>query len=154
MRSRLTALLQDAVGHSLSGCVAALHLFEESIDRSPVYLWLEFENLQAIRFSGSSDGNEVLADTQPPEPVDMEESGEIIIADLSNTPVISSNIGKQLVSVRLVGAATGHVIGVKLEFDSTEGFYVLNWGDEILIKEELPPDSEKDLAENLLGEAG
>ena len=135
-----------AIGHTLRKIVASVHVFDTAaLCDVPVCLWLFFDTLPGLRLSGAADGWSIQADGTPPEPIDLEESGEIILCDLSRKSVFQRALGRVLQSAWSVHSSpTGEVIGIRFDFGQSITPCVLNWGDELYIAEHYPADAKAD----------
>jgi hypothetical protein len=135
-----------ALGHTLHKIVASVHVFNvEALCDVPLSLWLFFDTLPGLRLSGAADGWRIRADDTPPEPIDLEESGEIILRDVSHKSAFQRAMGRALQSAWLVHSSpTGEVIGIRFDFGQSITPCVLNWGDELYIAEHYPADAKKD----------
>jgi len=138
--------LDRAVGQRLQKVFGSIQVFEEKIEREPpISLWFSFDGLLLFRLYAASDGWQLGVDESRPEPIDMGESGEIMICDLSNKPVFAPMIGKELRAAWTIESKseTG-VVGIRLDFSLSLRPVVLNWGDELYVSEEYPSDSKPD----------
>jgi hypothetical protein len=82
--SRLTRTPQEyfgqAIGRKLRKVVASVHIWgDDGLNDAPLCLWFFFEALPALRLAGAPDGWSIQADEVCPEPIDLGESGEIIL---------------------------------------------------------------------------
>ena len=141
----LQARFGKAIGHTLRKIVASVHVFDTAaLCDTPLCLWLFFDTLPGLRLSGAADGWSIQADDTPPEPLDLEESGEIILRDVSRKSVFQRALGRALQSAWSVQSApTGEVIGIRFDFGKSITPCVLNWGDELYIAEQYPADAKK-----------
>src|SRR5215831_2358381 len=142
----LQARFGKAIGHTLRKIVASVHIFNaEALCDVPLCLWLFFDTLPAMRLSGAAGGWSLQADDVPPEPIDLEESGEIILRDVSHKSAFQSALGRALQSAWSVHSSpTGEVIGIRFDFGQSITPCVLNWGDELYVAEHYPADAIKD----------
>ena len=143
VNSPLQARLGKAIGHTLHKIVAAVHVFDPAAPcDAPLCLWLFFDTLPGVRLSGAADGWSIQADDTPPEPIDLEESGEIILRDVSRTSVFQRALGRALQAAWSVQSApTGEVVGIRFDFGQSITPCVLNWGDELYVAEHYPADA-------------
>jgi hypothetical protein len=141
----LQARFGKAIGHTLRKIVASVHVFDTAaLCDAPLYLWLFFDTLPGLRLSGAADGWSIQADDTPPEPLDLEESGEIILRDVSRKSVFQRALGRALQAAWSVQSSpTGEVIGIRLDFGQSITPCVLHWGDELYIAEQYPADAKK-----------
>ena len=141
----LQARFGKALGHTLRKIVASVHVFDTAARCDvPLCLWLFFDTLPGLRLSGAADGWSIQADDTPPEPIDLEESGEIILRDVSRKSVFQRALGRALQSAWSVQSSpTGEVIGIHFDFGQSITPCVLNWGDELYIAEQYPADAKK-----------
>jgi hypothetical protein len=132
-----------AIGHTLRKIVASVHVFDTTaLCDVPLCLWLFFDTLPALRLSSAADGWSIQADDTPPEPIDLQESGEIILRDISRKSVFQRALGRALQSAWSVQSSpTGEVIGIRFDFGQSIIPCVLNWGDELYIAEQYPADA-------------
>ncbi len=142
----LQARFGKAIGHTLRKIVASVHVFGTVAPCDvPVYLWLFFDTLPGLRLSGAADGWSIQADDIPPEPIDLEESGEIILRDVSRKSPFQRALGRALQSAWSVHSSpTGEVIGIRFDFGQSITPCVLHWGDELYIAERYPADAKED----------
>src|SRR5207244_11165754 len=93
----LQARVGKALGHTLHKIVASVHVFDTAVLCDiPVCLWLFFDTLPGLRLSSAADGWSIQADDTPPEPMDLEESGEIILRDVSHKSAFQRALGRAL----------------------------------------------------------
>lgn len=134
-------ILSEAIGRPLRMVIASIHVFEgERQDEEPLQLWLSFEGAAPIRLSGASDGGRILADRTPPEPADMQESGEVILIDASRSTAFADVIGRKLEGAWLVESPPEEIIGLRFDFGLALKPVVFNWGDELHVVDDYPPD--------------
>lgn len=133
--------LAEAIGQPLRKVIASVHLFQRELDNEPMHLWLSFGDLALFRFFGASDGWRLGVDRTLPEPVDMGESGDIILVDLSNKTPFAPLIGRELEGAWLAESPAGEITGVRFDFGCSLRPIVLNWGDELRIVDDYPPDA-------------
>jgi hypothetical protein len=141
----LQARFGNAIGHTLRKIVASVHVFDAAaLCDVPLCLWLFFDTLPGLRLCGAADGWSIQADDTPPEPIDLQESGEIILRDVSRKSVFQRALGRALQAAWSVQSSpTGEVIGIRLDFGQSITPCVLNWGDELYIAEQYPADAKK-----------
>lgn len=132
--------LAEAIGRPLRKVIASVHLFERKLEDEPVHLWLSFEDFAVFRLFGVSDGWHVGADGTLPEPTDMGESGDIILVDVSNKTAFGKMIGRELKGAWLAESLAGGIVGVRFDFGFSLRPIVINWGDELRIVDDYPPD--------------
>ena len=141
----LQARFGQAIGHALRKIVAAVHVFDTAaLCDVPLCLWLFFDTLPGLRLSGAADGWSIQADDAPPEPIDLEESGEIILRDVSHKSAFQRALGRALQAAWSVQSfPAGEVIGIRFDFGPSITPCILNWGDELYIAEQYPADAKK-----------
>jgi len=145
-----THMLQEklgkALGHTLRKIVGSMHrLGTEGRSDAPLCLWLFFETLPVFRLTGTSEGWGMQIDNTLPEPVDLGESGEIILCDISRSSIFGQGIGHALRAVWSVHSPPqGEMIGVRLDFGQSVKPLILNWGDELYVAEHYPADARED----------
>jgi len=146
MTNTIPWIFAKAVGHPLRKVVASVQVFEEAILReAPLCLWLFFEGLPGLRLVGSSDGWHVETDETPPEPVDMGESGEIVVRDISRKSIFQQGLGRVLEGAWAIASSPGgEIIGVRFDFGLPRKPIILNWGDELYIADTYPPDAKEE----------
>ena len=144
-KNPLQARFGKAIGHTLRKLVASVHVFDAAAPCDvPLCLWLFFDTLPGVRLSGAADGWSIQADDTPPEPIDLEESGEIILRDVSRKSVFQRALGRALQAAWSVQSfPTGEAIGIRFDFGQSITPCVLNWGDELYIAEHYPADAQK-----------
>lgn len=134
-------VLAGAIGRPLRKVIAAVHVFEgERKDEEPLHLWLSLEGSALIRLFGASDGEHLFADRKPPEPVDMQEYGEVILTDVSRSTAFGDVIGRKLEGAWLVESPPGEVVGLRFDFGLALRPVVFNRGDELYVVDDYPPD--------------
>ncbi|MBI3329037.1 MAG: hypothetical protein HYZ81_20325 [Nitrospinae bacterium] len=143
MKNTIQQELTKAIGHSLRKVVASIHVFtEETLNDAPLCLWLYFESLPGLRLFGSPDAWHIEGDETPPEPMDMGESGEIVLRDISGKSIFRQAIGKELKGAWTVESRPeGEVIGLRFDFGLPLKPIVLNWGDELYLADKYPSDA-------------
>jgi hypothetical protein len=141
MTDETRRILAGAIGRPLRKVIASAHLFERKLDGEPIHLWLSFEDLALFRLFGASDGWHLGVDRILPEPTDMGESGEIILVDVSNKTTFGQMIGKELEGAWLAESPAGEIVGVRFDFGFSLRPIVINWGDELRIVDDYPPDA-------------
>ena len=99
----LQARFGKAIGHTLCKIVASVHVFNTAaLCDVPLCLWLFFDTLPGLRLSSAADGWSIQADDTPPKPIDMEESGDIILRDVSRKSVFQGALGAESITSGLV----------------------------------------------------
>ncbi len=74
----------------------------------------------------------------------MQESGKIILRDVSRTSVFQRALGRALQEAWSVQSSpTGEVIGIRFDFGQSITPCILNWGDELYIAAQYPADAQK-----------
>lgn len=141
MTDETRRILAGAIGRPLRKVIASVHLFEEKLDDEPIHLWLSFDDLALFSLFGASDGWHLGVDRTLPEPTDLGESGEIILVDVSNKTPFRKAISRELKGAWLVESPAGEIIGVRFDFGSSLRPIVINWGDELRIVDDYPPDA-------------
>lgn len=145
--SRATHTLQEsfgsAIGRKLRKVVASVHVVgAEAPDNAPLCLWFFFDPLPVVRLSGAPDGWSIQTDDTLPEPFDLEESGEIILRDVSHKSIFRKALGRTLRAVWSVQSSPAEeIIGMRFDFGPSSKPLVLNWGDELYIGETYPDDA-------------
>jgi hypothetical protein len=145
-QKKLQEKLGQAIGHKLRKIAASVHLFGlDGRNDAPLDLWFFFDTLPVFCLTGASDGWSIQIDDILPEPVDMGESGEIVLCDISRRSIFGKVVGKALRSVWSVQSPPqGEVIGVRFDFGAPVKPLVLNWGDELYVAEHYPDDARDD----------
>ncbi len=135
--------LGKAIGHTLRKIGASVHLFGlEGLSDAPLCLWFFFEALPVFRLTGAPDGWSLQIDDILPEPVDLGDSGEIVLRDISHRSIFGKVMGKDLRSVRLAQSPLqGEIIGMRFDFGQPVQPLVLNWGDELYMTEQYPDEA-------------
>lgn len=137
----------EAIGRRLRKVVASTHLFEGKLDDAPINLWLFFEGLAPLRVFGVADGWRLSADRSPPEPFDMDESGEVVLSDVSVKTVLGAVIDKNLEGAWIVKSPEGEVVGIRFDFGLSSKPLILNRDDELLVLDEFPSDAGEEITE-------
>jgi hypothetical protein len=137
-------MLAEAIGRPLRKVIASVHFFGGRLDDEPIHLWLSFEDLALFRLFGASDGWHLEVDRTLPEPTDMEESGEIVLVDVSNRTIFSQMIGRKLEGAWYVESPAGETIGIRFDFGLSLRPAVIIWGDELRIVDTYPPDAPRE----------
>ena len=145
MMNTIEQLFAKAIGHPLQKVIASVHLIDrETLSDVPLCLWLFFERVPGLRLRGSADGWHLEADEALPDPVDMGESGGIVLRDISRTSIFRQMLGKKLQGAWAVESAPeGEVVGMRFDFGLPITPIVLNWGDELYIGDTYPPDADE-----------
>ena len=138
--------LGKAIGHTLRKIGASVHLFGlEGLSDAPLCLWFFFEALPVFRLTGAPDGWSLQVDDILPEPVDLGESGEIVLRDISHRSIFGKVVGKDLRSVWSVQSPPqGKIIGMRFDFGQPVRPLILNWGDELYMTEQYPDEARDD----------
>ena len=146
LQEKLQEKLGKAIGHKLRKIIASVHLFGSAgLSDAPLCLWLFFETLPVFRVTGAPDGWSLQVDDSLPEPVDLGESGEIVLRDISHRSIFGKVMGQDLRAVWLVQSPPqGKVIGIRFDFGQPVQPLVLNWGDELYMTEQYPGDARDD----------
>lgn len=132
--------LKDARNIVLEAVTAAVFVFEGKMMKDkPLHLALHFEGGISFSLHADSDGESLRVDHAALVPVDMEESGEIVIVDFSRSLPWKSAVGRSLVQATEVQSA-GYTIGLELGFDGGTAAYVFNWGDDIWVVDAWPEE--------------
>lgn len=139
MSDEISRIVGEAIGHRLMKVAASTHLFEGKVDDAPIDLWLFFEGMSPLRVFGESDGWRLSVDRRPPEPFDMDESGEVVVSDVSAKTPFGAVIGAELSGAWLV-ELSGEPVGVRLGFGLPSRPLILHFDDELLVLDEYPYD--------------
>ncbi len=136
------------IGRPLRQVAASMHMYERQIEESPLSLWLYFDGLDPFRFFGTPDGWRIGIDQTQAAPVDMGESGEVVIRDISRRSVLSAGLDKILkVAWEVRARDSGQMIGVRFDFGLSFKPMILNWDDELHIADEYPSEMEESITE-------
>ncbi len=138
MSDEISRIVGEAIGHRLMKLAASAHLFEGKLDDGPIELWLFFEGMSPLRVFGESDGWRLSGGRRPP--FDMDESGEIVVGDVSAKTPFGAAIGAELSGAWLV-ESSGEAFGVRLDFGLPSRLLILHLDDELLVLEEYPSDA-------------
>ena len=133
------------IGLKLQKVVASVHIFgEETLSDVPLCVWLFFDNLPVVRLSGAPDGWGLQADETYPEPTDLEESGEIILRDVSRKSIFRIGLGRKVKAVWTIQSCpTGESFGLRFDFGQPIKPLILNWGDELYMGSTYPEDAQE-----------
>lgn len=133
---------EKIIGSVLLKAIGALHYFEGSFATVPEYLTLKFEGKGALTISCEADGERIQVNRELIEPIDMQESGEMVLCDLTRKSPFSKFFGKPVVQIfELISINANKLIGLRLEFIHQSSLVVLNWGDELLISDQFPQNA-------------
>ncbi len=152
MNSEMLRIMTEAIGRPLRKVIASVHLFEGKLDDEPLAIWLSFEGLGWIHLAGASDGWRLAVDGTLPEPADMEESGEIVVVDLSNKTVFRQMAGKELKGAWLMESPAGEPTGVRFDFGLRTRPVIINRDDELRIAADYSPENWEEIMETRLPE--
>lgn len=148
--SMIEARVLEILGRRLTSAGALLHEYEGHLSTQMHDLWLGFEGKEPLRFSEASDGEHLLVDSDEPEEVDMQESGRTRFVGLESDALFSPAMGLPLRRAWLVlSPGPRDVIGVRLTFETCT-MLVLNWGDELYLGPNYPPDADPSILERLV----
>ena len=135
-------MLHQVTGKRLTSAGGTFHIFDGCVSVDPIALWFGFDGARQYRFAGASDGWHLVIDYIQPRDVDMQESGTIQFRDMSTHPLILLAIGQEVCRAWLVGSpGPEDIIGVRFDFASCM-IRILNWGDEMRVVSEFPPDAD------------
>jgi hypothetical protein len=104
-----------------------------------IRLWLVFSgDMLGLQCDSSAEGLEF--NTEGPEPdFSMDEYGEIVTRDDSSEQPFAPVINTELMSVRNLRVPRQvKPLGVVLRFGSAGKLVIVNWGDDLLVKAEVP----------------
>lgn len=124
----------------LTAVQAEVYFFKgEFFKNTPVHLALKTLNQVSYkRFGCAPDGEGILIDKENLEPVDMQESGEIVVCDISNMDPWNKVIRRKIIKPFLIGnKKENRVLGISFYFENGMSIYIMNWGDEIKFFTEL-----------------
>jgi hypothetical protein len=141
MSDRVSRIFGEAVGRRLMKVAASAHLFEGKLGDTPIDLWLFFEGMSPLRVFGESDGWRLSVDRKPPEPFDMDESGEVVVGDVSAKTPLGARIGESLEGAWLV-ESSGEAVGIRLDFGRSAKPLIVNFDDELLILDAYPTEDD------------
>lgn len=140
MSDEVSRMMGEAIGHRLMKVAASAHLFEGEMDGAPINLWLFFEDLAPLRVFGAADGWRLSFDRILPEPFDMDESGEVVVSDVSAKTPLGAVIGRKLEGAWLM-KYSGAVVGIRFDFGLPSKPLILNHDDELLVLDDYPSDA-------------
>jgi hypothetical protein len=104
-----------------------------------IRLWLVFSgDLLGLQCDSSAEGIEPA--TEGPEPdFSMDEYGEIVTRDDSSEQPFAPVINTELISVKNLRVSRQvKPLGVVLRFRPVGKLMIVNWGDDLLVKAEVP----------------
>lgn len=133
--------LRGYLGQRLISVEAEIYFFNgQFFKNTPLHLVLNvIEPVNYQRIGGASDGDTILIDNKKLKPVNMQESGEVMVCDISNLDPWNKVIKKMINKVFLVGNKENQrFIGLGFGFENGVSIYVMNWGDEIKFFTKLP----------------
>jgi hypothetical protein len=117
----------------LNSVGANRHIFGDQVNGKPLRLLLRFDGGRALRLAG--DGEGMIADDGPlDEPFEMGESGQVDVADVTET-LFPTLRGVEVSGVEAL-ILKGRRVGARLNVIGAEPFHVwvdgdeLYWGDE------------------------
>lgn len=136
--------LAELIGQRLGSVIGEVHCFDGSFSETPNSVTLLFDERDPLRVSGDADGWRIRLDRTFPLPKQMEESGEIVLRDLSRASAVKDCIHQQLKLVWTLESPKGQAVGLRFDFGSNQKLMILNWGDEIIVGNTYPagPDIE------------
>ena len=123
------------VAMRLNSIIANRHIFDGQANGKPLRLLLNFDGGNALRLQVAGDGEQMIADAgRLDAPFDMEEYGQIDIADVTQS-LFPKLRGLEVAQVETL-ASNGKRVGVKLNVAGGQPFHFwvdgdeLHWGDE------------------------
>lgn len=133
--------IREAEGRVLNAVWASVHLFEETVTwEKPGRLTLQFDEIEPLTFRCASDGETLVIERANPEPFDMQEWGQFVVADFSARTPWSGVVSSRLVHVERLFSdyfeKPGEV-GLELVFDNERTVFLLNLGDDLKVFDSL-----------------
>ena len=132
--------LSVCIGRNLIKVLGLVFCFKGDTNSSSVEeVYLEFSDLKFLRFFCSSDGSSIRWDCNELQPVNMDEYGEAIIQDISESDELWKNlVYRKTAQVYLVRSETEECFfAVKFIFDNCEELVIANLGDDLVIRQQL-----------------
>jgi hypothetical protein len=121
----------ETVGKKLSAVRAEVFRLEGKLARNPLKLELDF-GVESVVLRCASDGATLSVTSDPLASADMDESGEILVADWSGRRPFARVLGRVLDDVQAIYDRSDRtVIGVMLRFGD-EQLDIVNLGDELV----------------------
>lgn len=128
--------IRGAVGRRLLRVFGPVHVFGERLyGATPGAFWFEFEDYPAFGIKGCGHGEGLELDSVKPVPMDMGESGEIIVRDLArgnNLKLVEHQVLSGAWEIRSANdVQTALTLGIRLEFGPGPAPAILNLADEL-----------------------
>lgn len=127
--------MQEAEGQVLTAVWASVHLFDGEMNwDKPGHLMLQFEARAPLTFKCASDGETLRIERTIPEPVDMQESGQFVIADFSARAPWANVTSRRLMHAESLVShyfGSGTEIGLALIFEGEQPVFIFNLGDDL-----------------------
>ena len=96
------------------------------------------EGIQSGQIKCGIDGSSICWTKEPLTPVSMGDFGEMIVENLSNSPLWVDNIGKTIVQVVTIESTLEQsLFSAKLVFSNKNTIFISNIGDNLMISSEL-----------------
>lgn len=129
------------IGKPLKSVCGLIHTLDVEDIEHPKQLQIIFDKGGNRTISCSSDGSALLLHDVAMVESDLGEYGKQTIKDLSEKPVFSDLISKELCGLNVVYSETEEcMIGLNFCFNNYGSVNIINLGDEINIYKEIPED--------------
>lgn len=138
LRSALGLRLERVQGEFYEGYQAEVH-------DSLIAVWIQFSGLARVRLFGEADGWGIGVDEAFPTGSDMGPAGVSVIRDMANSGPFSRCLQSPLQDAALFRSpGSDQPVGVRLRFVPLRDVLILNWGDELLVRNRPPIDATAD----------
>ena len=138
--------LVDALGRRVERVQGEFYVGRQlAFDEFPLSIWIQFTGATLARLFGKPDGWGMGLDQSPPTGSNMGPAGRTVIKDMAKMRPFSQCMGYALKAVAVCSSpGSADPIGVRLNFESGGVIYILNWGDELVVDNQLPNDASPD----------
>ncbi|RYE70587.1 MAG: hypothetical protein EOP17_00210 [Rhizobiaceae bacterium] len=126
----------------ITSVTANYHRFAGAISAAPLRFWFTLEDGRAFGVAGASDGASIILDRALDEPFSMDEAGEVLLVDVTQSVLLSGS-DEPLEDIRFLDWSSQHV-GVRLGCRDGSVIYIWNaddelkWGDENALHQSWP----------------
>jgi hypothetical protein len=135
----MTSWLLSVLGKRLLSVNALFLVFAAKRESEPQEICFLFEDSEAGRFYGGSDGASLCFSLNPIAECDLGEYGKLVTFCVSSEAYFSSVVGEKILSASLVHSSMDEaMIGVVLTFGSGSRLSILNFGDEFFVYNDIP----------------
>ena len=137
----MTSWLLSVLGKCLISVDALFLVLATKREPEPQEICFLFEDSEAGKFYGGSDGASLCFSLNPITECDLGEYGKLVTFCVSNETYFSSVVGEKILSASLVHYSMDEaMIGIVLTFSSGSRLSILNLGDEFFVYNDIPLD--------------